>query len=115
MTSSTGSTIPASAPGSTTPRDANQLTVVQTRIAYDAHVSDLTRQLYIALCGEGAWSHAIEVSTASWAERLRVTQQTIQAALRRLSDRRYVVRSTRPGARTQQVQAVAPDSQEKSQ
>lgn len=83
-------------------------TVVETRIAYDARVSDLARRLYIALCGEGAWSRPIEVSTREWGQRLRAETESIRAALRQLAASGYVWRVTRPGARTQRVQAAGP-------
>ena len=85
-------------------RDTDNLrTVIETRIAYDTHISDLARRLYIGLCGAGAWSHSLEVRTRDWARRLRVSPEAIRKALRQLADHGYLRRSVRQGARTQRI------------
>ena len=85
-------------------RDTDNLrTVIETRIAYDAHISDLARRLYIGLCGAGAWSHSLDVRTREWAERFKVSQEAIRMALRLLADHAYIRRTVRPGARTQRI------------
>ena len=81
----------------------NARTVIETRIAYDTHISDLARRLYIGLCGAGAWSHSLDVRTREWAQRLGVSQEAIRTALRQLADHVYIRRIVRPGARTQRV------------
>lgn len=89
--------------------DDNAHTIIATRIAFDPHISDLARRLYIGLCGAGAWSRRIEVSTREWARRLHVNADAIRTALRLLTEQGYIQRITRRGARVQLVEVCAAD------
>lgn len=84
-------------------KDEPVWTYVDSRIAFDTHITPLALRLYVGLMAGGAYRQPIAVSTREWGERLHVSAESIRAALRSLARRQFIERATQRGARVQWI------------